>query len=532
MAEQVTINIRGDASNLKAEIDESLTALSRFAASAVATNKTAVSAVRESISAEKEWLGSINANTDAMNRLNTVTRTFEDRVNSAGRQTARAAESGARGFAILASSAGASVRNVDMLIASVANMGLGMTGMAAYVGAGAIALFGLVRLLNESRDAAEKAREELDKLAFDDNFSAAQSKQHELEFQMIEDSRKLYEARVQEAVVNGLLGGSLEGLAVRAEKLIGIDQVGRATKALKQIQDELAQVDAITSKQAAEEDAREKAHEKVIEDERKQREAILKARREEAALAREIAQQDKEIAKFARDLHLDMTTANDQPLNPNVKGAAEAAPGSRTRPIHVTAAKLPDAMQQLIAVNGRLGASFVLWGNQAADAFEKTFEWSKLAANSITGITDSVVNALAGKGTFKQIEQAMAEPWVKALEARAEYDFAMALSNWPNPAVAAKYLESAAGDIAGAVAISRIMDLGGSGGGGHSGGAGGGGNASAQSAKLGAGNGAYQQPIIPIYVTGELKMDGRTVANLNSKLTRINDRGAPARAVL
>jgi len=33
-------------------------------------------------------------------------------------------------------------------------------------------------------------------------------------------------------------------------------------------------------------------------------------------------------------------------------------------------------------------------------------------------------------------------------------------------------------------------------------------------------------------VSGDLKLDGRTVANLNSKLTRIADRNVPARSVL
>jgi len=532
MAQPINIKVVADTQEALYQVQEMIAQLKGMAEAANSGSAIAQRAFRAEAEDVRKYAVELNATGDQLRRIDSITRDFANSVDTSSRTMGRATESGARGFAIMASSAGVSARNVDQLIGALANMTLGMGGTAAYAGALGIAIFGIVRIFTEAADAAEKLRMEMDKLAFDDNLSESLSKQHELQLTQIEDIRKLTEARIKAAVVAQTMGGDPLSLLGRGiAKAIGQDPVSRAQKALDRISAELTQIDALVDKQAAEEDTREKAHQKVLDDEEAAHKRMVALRRVEAELARETAENDKKIAKFANDLVLDMRYANEvSATGQDPLGAAEAAPGSKTRPMSFRAPNI-DAMEQLIKANGRVGASFVLMANQAQDAFERTGKWAGVATQALSEGFHSAVDAIvSGKGNLKQVEQALAEPWVKSLEARAEYDFAMAASNWMNPPIAAKYLGSAALDIAGAAAISRILDMGGSSSGGGRGSSGGAGAASAQ---LGANSGAtYQQQTIDIVVSGDLKLDGRTVANLNSKLTRIADRNVPARSVL
>jgi len=532
MASQVAINLTADTTDAQQSIRNAIQELKGLAAAANEGSTIAQNAFRAEAAEIKTFATSLGATSAQIDQINQTTQRFEQSVASADRTAGRMASSTARGFSILATQATVSTRSVDMLVSSVANLAFGMTGAAAYLGAGAIAVFGLARMFTEAQEKAEKLRMEMDKLAFDDNLSESLSKQHELQLTQIEDIKKLTEARIKAAVVAQTMGGDPFSLLGRGiSKAIGQDPVSRAQKALDQITAQLTQIDALVDKQAAEEDTREKAHQKVLDDEEAAHKRMVALRRVEAELARETAENDKKIAKFANDLVLDMRYANEvSATGQDPLGAAEAAPGSKTRPMSFRAPNI-DAMEQLIKANGRVGASFVLMANQAQDAFERTGKWAGVATQALSEGFHSAVDAIvSGKGNLKQVEQALAEPWVKSLEARAEYDFAMAASNWMNPPIAAKYLGSAALDIAGAAAISRILDMGGSSSGGGRGSSGGAGAASAQ---LGANSGAtYQQQTIDIVVSGDLKLDGRTVANLNSKLTRIADRNVPARSVL
>ena len=531
MPQQVTINVRADVSDAQQSIRNAIAELKGLAAAANEGSAIAQNAFRSEAAEVKAFAASLGASAAQLDQINATTQQFENRVASLDRTTGRMASSGARSFSILATQSAVSTRSVDQLINSTANLALGMTGAAGFIAAGAIAVFGIARAFQEARDKAEKLREEMDKLAFDDSFSESANKQHQLQLEMIADSRKLSEARVREAFTNAALGGSLEGLVQKGLKLIGQDPVSRAEKALKAVQDQLTQINALVDKQAAEEDTREKAHQKVLDDEEAARKRIAAARKQEEELARLTLEHDKEIAKFARDLPLDMHFANEQAVNPDVTGAAEAAPGSRTRPMHFTAPHM-DAMQKLTEAIGKVGVAFLLMGNKADEAFTKTNRWVGVVTTSLmSGMSAGIQAIVSGKGNLKQVEQALAEPWIKSLEARAEYDLAMAGTNWMNPAIAGKYLASAAADIAGAAAISRILDMGGSSN--SSSGSRGSGGAGASAAQLGIGpNAQYQQPVFKVVVTGNLTMDGRTVANLNGKLQRVNDRGAPVRAVL
>jgi hypothetical protein len=155
----VQIRITADGSQMKKELDDDIRALHAFANSAQETNRTAVSAVRASIQAQQEYQTSIRASGEQMAKLAQINEQFEARVNAAQANQAARLNTIARGFSILETSAGNSVRSIDAVANAIGMLAFGFGPEGFLVGAIAMAGVAIVHVF----EGIDKKIEETDK---------------------------------------------------------------------------------------------------------------------------------------------------------------------------------------------------------------------------------------------------------------------------------------------------------------------------------------------------------------------------------
>src|SRR5690348_826462 len=154
MPQQVTINVSADVSDAQQSIRNAIAELKGLAAAANEGSVIAQNAFRSEAAEVKAFAASLGASAAQLDQINATTQQFEARVASLDRTTGRMASSGARSFSILATQSAVSTRSVDQLIGSVSQLAFGLTGAAGFIAAGAIAIFGIARALDEARDKA------------------------------------------------------------------------------------------------------------------------------------------------------------------------------------------------------------------------------------------------------------------------------------------------------------------------------------------------------------------------------------------
>jgi len=203
-----TVEIRGDASSLKNEIDASLKALKQLGSTIDTTNKDAVAGFREAAAAEKEWLQGINANEQQMRNLDAAVRSFDSHVGMSGRSINRFAQTGTRGLYMMTAQSDIFGRGL-VTIASAAGQAAFMMGVP-FAGAVAILALGIGRLYeNWEKDDAKivaKLNKEVEAvLKVGDAMKDVQESQ-KIGTQLTKDENELYALQLQRAQYLDILG--------------------------------------------------------------------------------------------------------------------------------------------------------------------------------------------------------------------------------------------------------------------------------------------------------------------------------------
>lgn len=511
MADQtIRVNITASGEDLKREIDSDITALQRFASAANVSNKTAVSAVQSSIDAQREYLQSVNASGDAMNRLDKVAQGFEARQNAASAATASRFQTMARGFSIIETQSHASMRSIDQVIGSASQLAFGF-GPAGFLG-GAVVMIGvaMVRAFENAKDAIvdlrTKAEGEFEKLGQNLNADSAHDKWFASQTAFDEAQKKVDLLKRAIAGMNETEYGG--GIAQELDE----HELEVATAKLKELGAETDRFYMVWEDLSKLKPMKEISHELT---------AAQKLLKEQMKLMAEYQ------AKYGGDAI----------YNDFLKKGEKAKPFSPGADITKDVMQIKPPALNKEQFQKDILTPLDLWVHGLTNVVAA----HKLLAGVSGSVFQGVLHTMTSLGGgAKAMEKALLQPIESWLEATAIKEFVAGMAALANPFegmfIAGPHFKAAAEASAGAVLVAAIGGIGGGSGGSAGGGGGGGGGSSSASnsaTQLGAGGGGAAATPIPIEITFIQKTpDGREIARMRQALQRAQDLAQPIRVTM
>jgi hypothetical protein len=507
----ISVNITATGEELKREIEASISALNRLQAATIVTNKAGVATAREAITAEREYMESINASSDSMNRLDQLQQRFEQRVESSVTQQTRGLNSIARGFSVIESSSRASVRSIDAISNATAQLAFGFGPTGILIGAVVMVGIAIVRAFEKSADAVAKLREKTEEefVKLGESLNAEAAHQDFERAQKAFDAQAAQVARLQKASDALKNGTKLDSFADAFKALIpgklagAKSELGELNVQANKFYELWQEFSKLTPMSELKKEAKEM----------------------ETALQKQMKLLGEYTAKYGGDAieagfnNGKSVFGSRKPSSLNVPGADISDDVMKIKPPTIDKAEFQTELNMLKAFSA---------------GFKDVSDSSKL----MQAVTGSAFNALLGSigglaGGAKAMKHALLEPIAVWLRATAVKEFVAGLADLANPFMsqyaAAHFL--AAGEATAGFAVVQAL-AGGGGGSGGGGGGSGGGSGGSNATSLGAGAGASQGPTKMEITFIQKTPDGREIARMRQAFQRQTDLAQPIRVTM